>query len=208
MRALFESVPLEQRVRFLHNPEGFTATFIEVMRDVLRAHVVQRLSFTVHDDLIGTIEDWFPQTVEAVQKKLVDTSQRSVYDKTPIDSGVESQFVERLERDDEVLFYFKFPHKYKLDFPEVIGNYNPDWAVVRRGPRNEPELYLVRETKYYEDPDKLRFDQERHKIGAAYRCFAELGLDYRVVRDDTPQWWLPRPIQVQVDEVKDILQQT
>ena len=206
IRELFAAIPLGQRVLFFQNPEGFTSTFLDVMRDVLRAHVVQRLSFTVHDDLIGTITDWFPATVEAVQKKLVDTSQRSVYDKTPIDSGVEERFVAMLEGDDEVLFYFKFPHKYKLDFPEVIGNYNPDWAVVRRGPRNEPELYLVRETKGSENIENLRFVHEKHKIRAAYRCFAELGLDYRVVSDTTNEWWHPRAIQDQVEEVREVLE--
>jgi restriction endonuclease len=190
-RQLFESIPLAQRERFLTNPEGFTNTFIEVMRDVLRAHVVERIQFVVHEDLIRTLEEVLPEQMTAKQRELVETPNYALYPATQVDSEEEKSFVRQLEEDDEVILYFKFPLKYKIDFPEIIGNYNPDWAVIRRGPRDTPEVYLVRETKGTDDLEKLRFAHEKHVIRTAYRCFREMGIDYRVVRGTNKQWYQP-----------------
>jgi len=191
IRDLFESIPLAQRERFLTNPEGFTSTFIETMRDVLRAHIVPRIRFTVHDDLIRTLDEVLPASMTAKQRELVKTPERALYPQTQKDSEEEHRFIEQLESDDEVILYFKFPLKYKIDFPEIIGNYNPDWAVIRRGPRNTSEVFLVRETKGTDDLSKLRFAHEKHVIGTAYRCFREMGIDYRVVRGTNAQWYQP-----------------
>ena len=65
-----------------------------------------------------------------------------------VDSQVEVLFVEhRLKFDTKVLFYFKFPPAFKVHFPRVIGNYNPDCGIVRYDETGRVILHLIRETK-------------------------------------------------------------
>lgn len=95
-----------------------------------------------------------------------------------------------LNEDNEVIFYFKFPPKFKLDFPRIIGDYNPDWGVARYdGTKEKVILELVRETKGGTDIDKLHFTHEARKIRVAEKFFQTIGVNYRVVDDKTADWW-------------------
>jgi len=49
----------------------------------------------------------------------------------------------------------------------VIGNYNPDWSIVRYDETGKLILQLIRETKGTQDETKLQFPQERRKIDCA-----------------------------------------
>jgi type III restriction enzyme len=98
---------------------------------------------------------------------------------------VERQFVEGLEKRDDVKLYLKLPVWFTV--PTPIGEYNPDWAIVMEDrdeygqPTAKPLLYLVRETKSTHKLDELRSD-ERRKIICGERHFKEaLDISYRVV---------------------------
>jgi type III restriction enzyme len=73
----------------------------------------------------------------------------------------------------------------------VIGNYNPDWGILRFDDEGRVVLKLIRETKGREDTSLLRFSNEGRKIDAAKKHFSTLGLDYRVVTDATHDWYEP-----------------
>lgn len=101
------------------------------------------------------------------------------------DSEVEKEFVDGLERRDDIVLYFKLPAFFTV--PTPIGNYNPDWAIVKEDrdahgePTGKEKLYLVRETKGTTESDKLRHNEER-KIDCGRRHFCEtLNVDYEVV---------------------------
>ena len=71
--------------------------------------------------------------------------------------------------------------------PTPIGNYNPDWAIVKEDrdahgePTGKEKLYLVRETKSTTDSEKLRHYEE-WKIDCGRRHFRDaLNVDYKVV---------------------------
>lgn len=108
----------------------------------------------------------------------------------PLDSGTEKNFAadcEHYDADHEggVAFYFKLPGWFKI--PTPLGNYNPDWAVVKQV---QGKVYFVAETKNTGkgiqagvDTDKLR-QNERLKIECGKRHFAALdGLEYRETDD-------------------------
>nr|WP_255529095.1 hypothetical protein [Moraxella sp. K1664] len=104
-----------------------------------------------------------------------------------LDSKTEHQFATDCENyDEQVAFYFKLPKKFKI--PTLIGNYNPDWAVVIN--KNGEQVYFIAETKNTGDKsiqdgvvvDKLKWE-ERFKIACAKRFFEindEVG--YQVVQ--------------------------
>ena len=106
----------------------------------------------------------------------------------PLDSGTEKTFAQNCEDydvDNEggVAFYFKLPGWFKI--PTPLGNYNPDWAVVKQV---QDKVYFVAETKNTGkgiqvgvDAGKLR-ENERLKIECGERHFEALGgLAYCVV---------------------------
>ena len=77
-------------------------------------------------------------------------------------------------------FYFKLPDWFKISTP--IGNYNPDWGIVRE---NGKRLYLIRETKSVTDLNlasggHLRGSEEDKIICGKRHFDALVEVDYAV----------------------------
>jgi len=136
-----------------------------------------------------TLDDYFPRTKQFPQRELIPGSRHSLYDFIQKDSDVEERFVKnRLCQDDKegkIICYFKFPANFKIHIPKIIGNYNPDWGIVRVLPDGKTIIQLIRETKGNTDPKQLRFANEGRKILCAQKHFNALGIDYRQVTDTT-----------------------
>lgn len=83
----------------------------------------------------------------------------------PLDSGVEHQFAQDCESREDIEFYFKLPSWFKIKTP--IGNYNPDWALVKKGSK---KVYFVAETKSADqelrpsEDNKIKCGQAHYKI--------------------------------------------
>ena len=135
----------------------------------------------------------FPQIKDFPQKELIEGGDAGMYDRVQIDSDVERKFVENYlsGNDSKVIGYFKFPPAYKVNLPKMIGNYNPDWGILRYNDEGKVVLKLIRETKGREDTSLLRFTNELRKINSAKKHYTSLGLDYRVVTDTTHDWYEP-----------------
>jgi type III restriction enzyme len=194
LNKIFKGLSDHQKDSIFANPEGFAGLFISEIKDTLADHIAERIQFTVSADPLdwgADLDDLFPATKEYPQKELIPASTASLYDLVQVDSDVEMRFVEeRLNGDGQILFYFKFPPKFKLDFPRIIGDYNPDWGIARyRDAERKLTLELVRETKGGVELDLLRFPHEKRKIECAMKVFEALGVDYRVVSDETADWW-------------------
>ena len=58
-----------------------------------------------------------------------------------------------------------------------MGNYNPDWAIVKK---DNKVLYLIRETKGSKDFERLR-TSEAYKVRCGRKHFETIGVDYKVV---------------------------
>jgi type III restriction enzyme len=194
---IFKGVSKEQKEMLYVHPEGWANTFVRVVSDVVKDHIVDRLRF--HDtgkrDVdIGSIDQAFPAQQDQVQRELIDGGPASLYDRVQIDSDVERTFVnEHLRPDEEnLVVYFKFPPRFRIGLPRIIGNYNPDWGVLRHVKGEPLALELVRETKGTDDLQKLRFLNEGRKLLLAERYFATLGIDYRFVSPQVDEYWQSR----------------
>lgn len=92
----------------------------------------------------------------------------------PLDSHVEYEFAKECESRDDIEFYFKLPSKFKIKTP--IGDYNPDWALIKK---NEKTVYFVAETK--SEGQELRVSEAR-KIKCGQAHFKEFDdVEYRQV---------------------------
>ena len=200
INAIFQGLSDRQKNAIFKNPEGFVILFIAEVKDELADHIAKNLTF----ETVGPGSDWglpdlddaenspFMHSRKFFAKELISGGQRSLYDQVQIDSDVERNFVqERLERDPNVLFYFKFPPAFKIDFPRIIGDYNPDWGVLYQDPDGRKTLRLVRETKGSDIVENLQYAHEKRKIRCAIKHFEKVGIDYRTISDQTADWWKP-----------------
>lgn len=176
---IFLGLPKNVQETIFTNPEGFTGKFIEIIRNVVGEHISKNVEFTITADKSFDLVDLFPEMKKCPQRELADACDNGLYDRMQVDSEVERKFVEKfLCKYPDVILYFKFPPKYKIDFPSIIHNYNPDWGIVRENGNNGYKLEIVIETKGGTDLSKLRFSSEGWKIRCAERYFDTLGIKY------------------------------
>lgn len=192
LNRIFQGMSAQKKANLLKNPEGFVSAFITEVQNALADHVVDHIEFVFCEGEVDEdLDELFPEKRDFPQRELVDGTDASLYDQVQVDSDVEKDFV-RFQLDHrDVLGYFKFPPAFRIPFPKLIGNYNPDWGILRRDDTGQIVLQLVRETKGSEELRKLQFPHERRKVRAAQKHFKAIGLDYRVITDETPGWWRP-----------------
>lgn len=189
---IFKRINKEQKEKIFYNPEGWISTFLSEIRITLSDHIVDNIEFEIDNNTeVYELDTLFPKMVKQPQRELIEAGTAGLYDKVQVDSDVERDFIENLlkpdvEKDNTIL-YFKFPPKFKILLPKIIGNYNPDWAIVRRY-NGKLKLELVRETKGGVKLEDLRFPQEKRKILCAMKYFEKIGVSYRVVTSTSHDW--------------------
>lgn len=191
---IFKGMSERSKSSIFKNPEGFANLFISTIKELLASHIAERIEYNIKDGNgeYPEAEELFPESIKYPQKELIDGSKSSLYDQIQIDSEIEKNFIEKRVKDDErVICYFKFPYRFKIGMPKIIGNYNPDWGIIRWGEDGKLKLELVRETKGNIDPNLLQFKNEKRKIDCAKKHFKALGIDYRQVDDKIVNYWEP-----------------
>ena len=190
---IFKSMDSSVQAKLFKHPEAWINTFTRVIEAVLADHIAMQLEFHTPHHLGTPKDELFPEWLEQPQHELIPGGDKGLYDQIQMDSDVEKRFVQgSLAQDqDNIVFFFKFPPKFKIGLPKVIGNYNPDWGIVRQTV-DGTKVELIRETKGGEEVERLRFAHEKRKVYIARRYFAQLGLDYRMVSDESQDYWEKR----------------
>lgn len=99
---------------------------------------------------------------------------KSIYDAIVYESEIERKFAEELDRREDIKLFVKLPRWFKIDTP--IGEYNPDWAIVKH---EDETIYLVRETKSTKKFEQLRC-YEADKIKCGRKHFEALNVNFDV----------------------------
>lgn len=194
---IFKGLNSYQKEMLLKNPEGFIAKFIEVVTNTCSNHVSNHIEFVLKGGKQPfALDELFKPSKPFKPRGLIEADSRSLYNQIPTESSIEERFLmNRLKIDPKIVFYFKFPDNFRLKFPKIIGDYIPDWGIARYDDSGKVILQLVRETKGSTDLDSLRFSGEKRKIICAKRHFDAIGVSFRPVKDDTPDWWHDWPDQ-------------
>lgn len=188
---IFQGLRPDIKEKIFKNPEGFSGLFISTIRELLADHVAENIEYELMSGVVDyAAELIFPESKRFPQKELVDGSEASLYDKVQIDSDIEQYFVRnKLNEDDQIVCYFKFPNLFKVRMPRIIGNYNPDWGIIRWDEQGKIKLELVRETKGAANPNLLQYPHEKRKLKCAQKHFSEIGVQYRQIKGDEVNWW-------------------
>lgn len=189
---IFKRMYSKQKEKIFYNPEGWISTFLSEIRISLSDHIVDNIEYEIDENVeLYNADELFPEMVKQPQRELIEAGKAGLYDKVQVDSDVERDFIENLIKPDvekdKTLLYFKFPPKFKILMPKIIGNYNPDWAIVRKSDE-KLKIELIRETKGGVKLDDLRFPHEKRKILCALKYFEKIGVNYRVVTSNSYDW--------------------
>lgn len=188
---IYRGLKDEIKERVFKNPEGFTTVFTETIKNTLADHIADMVEYRLSDEVMNyDQEELFPESRKFPQKELIDGANWSLYDQVQIDSDIEKKFVQyKLNEDDKIVCFFKFPNKFKINIPKIIGNYNPDWGIIRLSEDGKFKLELVRETKGHTNPNLLQFPNEKRKIDCATKHFKLSEIDYKQIKGDEVKWY-------------------
>jgi type III restriction enzyme len=162
------------------NPSVFVDRVAQAMNHALYEQVAEGIVYSPKSG-----DRWDATLIEQrhndeTVKPLVVPVTKSIVDRIACDSAVEERMARYLEDRKDVPLFIKLPDWFKI--PTPLGNYNPDWAIVRNqdGAR---ALYLVRETKGTDDLEKLQWESEAWKIKFGKAHFTALRVDYKFGHD-------------------------
>lgn len=178
-RATISQIALQSGriAEIFHNPQVFMDSVVKIIKtefDRLKVNGIkyekiagQSYEMTLFEN--KEIESYLDNLI-AVKKQ-----EKTLYNYILIDSlsEPERKFAEECESRDDILFYIKLPTWFVIKTP--IGNYNPDWALIKQEDDDAMKIYFVAETKSaksVKDKTLLR-ESERMKIHCGERHFAE-----------------------------------
>lgn len=158
------------------NPQLFIDNAVSVINDVMTDLMIDGIKY----EKIGN-KEYEMRLFEEYDVHLNDLTfritkkEKTIYSSlVPLDSNVEYAFAKECETRDDIEFYFKLPFWFKIQTP--IGNYNPDWALIKK---NEKTIYFIAETKSAGQELKI---SEKRKIKCGHAHFREFeGVEYRQV---------------------------
>lgn len=154
--------------QFKLNPEDFIANAARLINEQKATMVVEHLAY-------NPLHETFETSIFTQDKKLNDfdaayLAKRHIYDYVETDSKNERDFVEQLDKSDEVVVYAKLPTGFYI--PTPVGNYNPDWAIAFKEGAVK-HIYFVAETKGSLSSLQLR-EIEKSKINCARKFFEKM----------------------------------
>lgn len=159
---------------FMRNPQKFMDAVATILRRELNRLIIDGIKYERIEGEEFEMRLFETEEILSYLNNRLEVK-KSVYDAVVYDSEIERKFAERLEEREDIRLFVKLPWWFKIETP--IGDYNPDWAIVKH---DSSVLYLVRETKGTKDFEKLR-NSEADKIRCGRRHFEALNVDFNVV---------------------------
>ena len=172
---------------FVANPNDFIAQATQLLKGELAKIVVKGIEY---EKIGGSIYELRELQADGEQEKerfldqmyKVEHTQKTDFDYVVYESSVEHEFAKRLDSRDDIKLFMKLPAKFMV--PTPVGDYNPDWAIIKHED-GEERIYMIRETKSTQDDGKLR-PSELAKIKSAKEHFHAIGINHERA---TPQRW-------------------
>lgn len=159
---------------FAVNPQKYMDSVTAIIKNELHKLMIDGIKYEKIADQEWSMRLFEDEEILSYLNNRLEVN-KSVYDAIVYDSEVERKFAEDLDKRDDIKLFVKLPDWFKVETP--IGEYNPDWAVVKHF---DTTIYLVRETKGTKDFLKLR-NSESEKINCGKKHFEALGVGFDVV---------------------------
>jgi len=171
---------------FSKHPARYLEDCTRLIRHVLSSELVEGVTYEAIDGVCyeqRKLNELDGQEVAHSLDRIVNlpeedgTPLRSLTQPVAVDSDVEYRFAQDMQNRVDILCFAKLPSAFRV--PTPVGDYNPDWVIIKKDAEDKPKLYFVRETKDTLSEETLR-ESERYKIHCARKHFKALGIDYAV----------------------------
>jgi type III restriction enzyme len=176
MRRAIVKILTDDRVNlddFKKNPQMFTEGVSRIIIKNVRSMALKGIKYTKIGDFYAQELFESEELTGYLNKNLVETKRRGLYEYTVYDSDIELKSALQLESMPNVKLFVKLPEWFRITTP--IGDYNPDWAVLMDGTDGN-HLYFVFETKGNLDNNRA---SEEFKIKCGIKHFEALGNEVR-----------------------------
>lgn len=178
-KTIVEIVQGSKRIgEFTQNPNDFIQMIIGSIKAVLSEIVLDGIQYEEIEGYIYELRE-LQEDGELEKQNFIDQMykvknvQKTVFDHIVFDSQVENSFAALLDSREDVKLYLKLPEKFRV--PTPVGDYNPDWAIVKQE-NGQEKIYMIRETKSTQIDEKLR-STEVAKIRCGKRHFEAIGIN-------------------------------
>ena len=159
---------------FAINPQRFMDSVSEIIKRELHKLIIDGIKYEKISNKEYSMRLFETEEVKSYLNNRLEV-RKSIYDAIVYDSEIERKFAEELDKREDIKLFVKLPPWFKIETP--IGEYNPDWAVLKH---DNTILYMVRETKGTKNFELLR-NIESEKIHCGRKHFEELKVDFGVV---------------------------
>jgi len=168
----------ERLQEFINNPNDFIHMANRAISTVLAATVVEGIQYEEVSGSIYELRELQKDGLEERDRFLdqlyeVKHQQKTDFNYVLYDSEPEREFAEKLDSREDIRMFMKLPSKFKI--PTPVGDYNPDWAIIKQDSDGEERVYMIRETKSTSDDYLLR-PTEVAKISCGRKHFAAIGI--------------------------------
>lgn len=167
------------------NPQEFLEQALDGIQRTLRKLMVDGIKYEKVDgeeyEMLLFEEEYEHKEIFSYIDRLLEV-QNSIVNYIEYDSETERKFAEALDKRSDIKLFFKLPRFFFVKTP--LGNYYPDWAIVKEDQGSFLKLYLVRETKGQGTTNKAELrTTEMLKIDCGKAHFDELGVDFTWVSE-------------------------
>ena len=176
MRRAIVKILTDDRVNlddFKKNPQMFMEGVSRIIIKNVRSMALKGIKYTKIGDFYAQELFESEELTGYLNKNLVETKRRGLYEYTVYDSDIELKSALQLESMPNVKLFVKLPEWFRIT--TSIGDYNPDWAVLMDGTDGN-HLYFVFETKGNLDNNRA---SEEFKIKCGIKHFEALGNEVR-----------------------------
>jgi len=175
-------MPADKFAKIKDNENRALLSLRDLIQKCIHALVVNKVCYDLREirvetsltDKNGQLLKTIPLSLCGVEAHDMSNSAlqaRSLYEEPlmPVDSQIERNTVDESNHQ-RITVFAKLP---KINIPTPLGNYNPDFGYVIQQEGNAQALYLVVETKGYDNKQDIP-ERERWKIDSAKHFFTAL----------------------------------
>ena len=119
--------PYFLRIKFSPwNPEEFIRNVVKLIKEQKATMIVEHITYNKTENQYDTSIFTREKTRQPIEKAY--EAKKHILDYVFTDSKGERQFVEDLDKADEVCVYARLPRSFQI--PTLVGDYAPDWAIA------------------------------------------------------------------------------
>ncbi len=179
---ILRRMPEDKFAQIKHNENRALRTLRDLIQRCIHELMVNKISYELREirvetaltDQSGALLKTIPASLCGVELHDVTNpavQERSLYENPvmPVDSQIERRTVDESNQQ-QITVFAKLP---KINIPTPLGNYNPDFGYVIAQNGRAQSLYLVLETKGYDNPQDIP-QREQWKMDSARQFFQAL----------------------------------